>query len=806
MKKTLLLFIFFSSLITHIFSQNTKITISGSVKESGSGELLPGVSVYVQGQKMGTQTNNYGFYSLTVNTNEKITLVFSFVGYLQNVKEITSLKSQTINIELPPENRQLDEVKVLASSPQQQKLSETAQMSQVSIPVQQIKEIPAFMGEKDVLKVLQLMPGVQKGSEGNVGIYVRGGGADQNLLILDDAPVYNAYHLFGFFSVFNGDALKSVELTKGGFPARYGGRLSSVIEMQMKDGNKEKMQVEGGIGLIASRLVVQGPISKNHRSSFLVSGRRTYVDIPAALFIPTQNAGSTYYFYDLNAKVNYDFNNTNRLFLSGYFGRDKGVIADVQLNRTNNAGLNWGNATGTMRWNHIFNEKLFSNVSLIHSSYQFETSIENKGSILTSNTSLYNLSYSSSIRDFGAKVDFDFYPNSQHSIKFGVQATAHRFTPSALVVADSSLNTIRESTDIIDAVESGAYMEDTYRPFSNLRINLGLRFTSFTTNTVSYQNPEPRLSVALTLPNNLAVKASYAKMNQYIHLLSNSGVGLPTDLWVPSTSLVKPERSQQVAFGLAKDLPEKGLTLTLEGYYKKMDNIIAYKEGSTFATLSIDGPQGLARSQVNVIPFEDKVTAGQGWAYGSEFLVQKKAGRLTGWVGYTLSWIRHQFDELNFGKEFWAKYDRRHDASIVGIYQLKPRITLSATWVYGTGNAITLPDATYRSGYKIAGVDQAGVAAINYRGEFRELPDYGERNSYRAAPYHRLDASIQFHKKMKRHERTWEFSVYNLYNRRNPYFYDFKSTNNAATGITTKTLAQYSIFTLLPAFSYSFKF
>ena len=806
MKKNLLLFFFFSSLIIQVFSQNTKITLSGSVKEAGSGELLPGVSVYVQGKKMGTQTNNYGFYSLTINTNEKITLVFSFVGYKQNVKEITSLKSQTLNVELTPENRQLDEVRVLADSPQQQKVSETAQMSQVSIPVQQIKEIPAFMGEKDVLKVLQLMPGVQKGSEGNVGIYVRGGGADQNLLILDDAPVYNAYHLFGFFSVFNGDALKSVELTKGGFPARYGGRLSSVIEMQMKDGNKEKMQVEGGVGLIASRLVVQGPISKNHRSSFLVSGRRTYVDIPAALFIPAQNAGSTYYFYDLNAKVNYDFNNTNRLFLSGYFGRDKGVIADVQLNRTNNAGLNWGNATGTMRWNHIFNEKLFSNVSLIHSSYQFETSIENKGSILTTNTSLYNLSYSSSIRDFGAKVDFDFYPNSQHSIKFGLQATAHRFTPSALVVADSSLNTIRESTDIIDAVESGAYVEDTYRPFSNLRINLGLRFTSFATNTVSYQNPEPRLSVALTLPNNLAVKASYAKMNQYIHLLSNSGVGLPTDLWVPSTSLVKPERSQQVAFGLAKDLPEKGLTLTLEGYYKKMDNIIAYKEGSTFATLSIDGPQGLARSQVNVIPFEDKVTAGQGWAYGSEFLVQKKSGRLTGWVGYTLSWIRHQFDELNFGKEFWAKYDRRHDASIVGIYQLKPRITLSATWVYGTGNAITLPDATYRSGYKIAGVDQAGVAAINYRGEFRELPDYGERNSYRAAPYHRLDASIQFHKKMKRHERTWEFSVYNLYNRRNPYFYDFKSTNNPATGITTKTLAQYSIFTLLPAVSYSFKF
>ncbi|MES2518132.1 MAG: TonB-dependent receptor [Bacteroidota bacterium] len=786
-------------------AQNTKFTISGTVKESGSGELLPGVSVYVQGQKIGTQTNNYGFYSLTFPQNTEVVIIFSFVGYKQTIKTFTpSMPKQ--NIELISENRELDEVRVVASTPQQQKVSENVQMSQVSIPVQQIKEIPAFMGEKDVLKVLQLMPGVQKGSEGNVGIYVRGGGADQNLLILDDAPVYNAYHLFGFFSVFNGDALKSVELTKGGFPARYGGRLSSVIEMQMKDGNKEKMQVEGGIGLIASRLVVQGPIAKNHKASFLISGRRTYVDIPAALFIPAQNAGSTYYFYDLNAKVNYDFNNTNRLFLSGYFGRDKGVVSDVQGNRTIRAGLDWGNATGTLRWNHIFNEKLFSNVSFIHSSYQFETSIENQSATIASNTLVYNLNYSSSIRDFGLKADFDYFANAQHSIKFGGQVTAHRFIPSALVVADSSLNTVRESTDIIDATESGVYVEDIYKPFSNLRINLGLRYTSFTSNTASYQNPEPRFSIAWTLPRDIALKASFATMNQYIHLLSNSGAGLPTDLWVPSTGLVKPQRSQQVAIGIAKDLTEKGLTITLEGYYKKMDNIIAYKEGSTFATLSVDGPQGLARSQVNVIPFEEKVTAGQGWAYGSEFLIQKKTGKLTGWVGYTLSWIQNQFDELNFGNKFWAKYDRRHDASIVAIYHLKPNITLSSTWVYGTGNAITLPDATYRSGYKIAGVDQAGVAAINYRGEFRELPDYGARNAFRAAAYHRMDVGVQFHKKMRKHERTWEFSIYNLYNRRNPYFYDFKSVNNPATGITTKTLSQYSIFTFLPSVSYSFKF
>jgi TonB dependent receptor/CarboxypepD_reg-like domain/TonB-dependent Receptor Plug Domain len=805
MKKLLLILSFLLIQYENSLAQTTKFTISGTVKESGSGELLPGVSVYVQGQKIGTQTNNYGFYSLTISQNADVVVVFSFVGYKQTIKTFTATTPKQ-NIELSPETRQLDEVKVFGNSPEQQKVSENVQMSQVSIPVQQIKEIPAFMGEKDVLKVLQLMPGVQKGSEGNVGIYVRGGGADQNLLILDDAPVYNAYHLFGFFSVFNGDALKSVEMTKGGFPARYGGRLSSVIEMQMKDGNKEKLQVEGGIGLISSRLVVQAPITKNRKSSFLISGRRTYADIPATLFIPAQNAGSFYYFYDLNAKVNYDFGNKDRLFLSGYFGRDKGAVADVQGNRTINAGLNWGNATGTFRWNHIFNEKLFSNVSLIHSSYQFSTTIDNKSATISNNTYVYNLNYSSSITDYGVKADFDFFPNSHHSIKFGGQVTAHRFVPNALVVTDAAADTIRESSTLIDATESGVYVEDTYKPVSNLRINLGLRYSSFVSNTANYSNPEPRISIALTLPKDFAIKASYATMNQYIHLLSNSGAGLPTDLWVPSTGTVKPQRSQQIAFGIAKDLTDKGLAITLEGYYKKMDNIISYKEGSTFATLSVDGPQALARSQVNIVPFEDKITAGQGWSKGVELLIQKKSGKLTGWIGYTLSSTEHQFDELNFGNKFYAKYDRRHDASIVAIYHLKPKITLSATWVYGTGNAITLPDATYRSGYKIAGVDQAGVAAINYRGEFRELPDYGERNAFRAAAYHRMDVGIQFHKQMKRHERTWEFSIYNLYNRRNPYFYDFKSQYDQGTGITTKTLAQYSIFTFLPSVSYSFKF
>ncbi|MEA5457952.1 TonB-dependent receptor [Arcicella sp. LKC2W] len=799
-------FIFIAS-FTSKAQSTERFTINGYVREKGSGELLPGVSVYVKNKKIGMQTNNYGFYSLTLNTSEEITIVYSFVGYRSESKTLKIPKKLEMNIELTPDFQELKEVTVRANSPEQQKISENVQMSQVSVPIQQIKEIPALLGEKDVLKVLQLMPGVQKGSEGNSGIYVRGGGADQNLLILDDAPVYNASHLFGFFSVFNGDALKSVELTKGGFPARFGGRLSSVIEMQMKEGNREKLHVEGGIGLISSRLLVESPIGKNKKSSFLISGRRTYIDALVRPFINKDDGDGGYYFYDLNAKVNYDFGQNNKLYLSGYFGKDVFFGIDKQTDGTQNEfGLDWGNQTATLRWNHLYNERLFMNSSFIFSNYQFKIYAIDQ-SIQQNKKVEYELSYLSNIRDVGFKTDFDYLPNPQHSIKFGFSGTFHQFSPSSIVVKDDAIGKYQNNVESIEATESGVYAEDTYKPFDKLKINAGIRLSSFATNKVKYLNPEPRVAMAYSVRNNLAFKASFATMNQYIHLLSNSGASLPTDLWVPSTDKLPAQRSRQFAMGMAKDFNEKNLALTVEGYYKEMDNIVAYKEGSS--SLLQDGPEELAKDKEQGKSWDDQVTSGKGRSYGAEILLQRKVGKLTGWIGYTLSWTKHQFDELNFGKEFWAKNDRRHDLSVVGIYHLSPRTTLSGTWIYGTGNALTVPTAAYTANVHNPGVSPFGIPGstgytYNY---FREYPDYGERNNFRAEAYHRLDIGVQFHKIMKKgHERVWEFSIYNLYNRKNPYFYSFSNTYNNATQATTRNLTRYSLLGIIPSLSYSFKF
>ena len=776
-------------------------TISGFVREAGSQEQLPGVNVYVPGTPYGVVTNTYGFYSLTMPGSDTLRLVYSFVGYEKQEKNLIFAKNTEINTLLTGVN-QLDEITVSARR-QEDYVSRSAQMSTIEVPIEQIKKVPAFFGEKDVLKVLQLMPGVQKGSEGQTGLYVRGGGPDQNLIILDDAVVYNASHLFGFFSIFNSDALRSVELTKGGFPARYGGRLSSVLDMNMKEGSKDKLHGEGGIGLISSRLTLEGPLVKG-KSSFLVSGRRTYIDILAAPLIASQQVSEDvkvkpgYYFYDLNAKVNYDFGQKNKLYLSGYFGRDRFSAQETGSDTESRNGLNWGNATATLRWNHLFGQKLFANTSVIASNFNFGVSSYSNNKALNDGTNdEFSLEYNSRIRDIGIKTDFDYYPVAHHAVKFGVQATFHRFVPSALAIQGSFLNQpIERSVTPINVIEGGIYAEDTWQPFDALKMNVGFRLSSFQTETKTYVRPEPRFSAALRLAQNFSFKASYAQMNQYVHLLSNTGLGLPTDLWVPTTDRVAPQQSQQVAAGFAKDLERPALTLTWEGYYKNMNNILNYKEGSSF--LSLNG------ENANELSWEDNVTAGRGWSYGTEFLIQKKTGRFSGWIGYTLSWTKWQFPELNFGEIFFPRYDRRHDISVVGIYELSKRITLSGTWVYGTGNALTIPLSQYNA-YR----DNATYVRDQLNWTGRSVNEYGPKNTFRAEPYHRLDFAIQFHKQKKRHERTWEFGIYNAYNRRNPFFYDIATEETTDTqGNTTNksVLKRYSLFPFLPSFSYNFKF
>ncbi|MCF0074649.1 TonB-dependent receptor [Dyadobacter sp. CY261] len=806
MRLTFTAFLFLFHIIS--FAQD-RVTISGFVREQGSQEQLPGVNVYINNTPYGAVTNTYGFYSLTVPATDSATVSFSFVGYEKQERRVTLRRDMELNIFLPTIT-QLEEV-VVSARKQEDYVSRTVQMSKVEIPIQQLKKIPAFFGEKDVLRILQLMPGVQKGTEGQTGLYVRGGGPDQNLIVLDDAVVYNANHLFGFFSIFNSDALRSVELTKGGFPARYGGRLSSVLEMNMKEGSKDKLHGEGGIGLISSRLTLEGPISKG-KSSFLISGRRTYIDVLAAPLIARQQRGEDsqvkpgYYFYDLNAKMNYDLGSKDKLYISGYFGRDKFHANEKSSTSETRAGLEWGNATATIRWNHVLNQKLFVNTSFIFSNFKFGVSSYSKE--LNSDGSLddeFSLEYDSRIRDLGVKTDFDFYPSSKHSVRFGGQATFHKFVPSALAIAGTFIdNPIERSVKPVYSLETGLYIEDTWQALDALKINAGIRMSTFQTDVKTYVRPEPRLAAALRLAENLSFKASYARMNQYVHLLSNTGLGLPTDLWVPTTARVAPQQSEQLAVGFAKDLDRPALTITLEGYYKKMSNILNYKEGSSF--LSING------ENANELSWEDNVTSGKGWSYGGEFLVQKKTGRFSGWVGYTLSWTYWKFPELNFGKTFFPRYDRRHDLSVVGIYELGKRVTLSATWVYGTGNALTLPVSSYRAATDnfTTRPNGDGKPVVSWFGP--RVSEYGQKNSYRAEPFHRMDIAVQFRKKKKRHERTWEFGVYNAYNRRNPFFYNIEEdivimpNVTPATPVATYKLKRYSLFPVLPYFSYNFKF
>ncbi|SDE49226.1 Outer membrane receptor proteins, mostly Fe transport [Dyadobacter soli] len=795
-------FLLIALLCIHASACAQRITISGFIKEAKSQEQLPGASVYIAGSPYGVESNTYGFYSLTIPMADSAVVTISCVGYQKQERTIRINGNEQLNVWLVPDN-QLNEVVV--KTHRDDPLS-SVQMSQINVPIQQIRKIPAIFGEKDVLKVLQLMPGVQKGTEGQTGLYVRGGGPDQNLIILDDAVVYNANHLFGFFSVFNSDAIKSVELTKGGFPARYGGRLSSVVEMHMKEGSKDQVHGEGGIGLIASRLTLEGPIRKN-KSSFLISARRTYLDIIAMPFISMRQKGTDekaklgYYFYDLNAKVNFDLGKTDKLYVSSYFGRDKYYERQKNDRGESSAGLNWGNATATLRWNHLFSQRLFMNTSVIASNFRFGVSNYTKEKPgAPASDRAFELKYASSIHDIGWKTDFDFYPSPRHSVKFGGQLTFHRFLPSAMVIEGSfSENPVEQSDPAVSALETGLYIEDTWQPFDILKLNMGLRFTSFKVGKKNYHQPEPRLSTALRLSKNLSLKASYAYMTQYVHLLSNTGLGLPTDLWVPSTDRLAPQRSRQVALGIAKNLQNPALTLTLESYYKNMSNILNYKEGASFLRINGDNARALS--------WQDNITDGKGWSYGAELLLQRKTGRLSGWIGYTLSWTFWKFPELNQGNRFFPRYDRRHDVSLVGIYELNDHITLSSTWVYGTGNAVTLPVATFTGAeeYLYARFDPTDATNDG----FFDLPltEYDGVSNFRGESYHRLDLAIQFRKKKKKYERTWEVAVYNVYNRKNPFFYNMKENFNSDTPATERfVLTKYSLFPVMPSVSYNFKF
>jgi len=778
------------------FSFSQSHTISGFIQDKGSGEKLIGANVYEATSLKGTTTNTYGFYSLTLPEGKQ-TLVGSYVGFQKFILNFDLQKDTAITINLAGV-ADLEEFEVVAS--QSQKIQEETQMSRIDIPIATIQKIPALLGEKDILKALQLLPGVQSGSEGSSGLYVRGGGPDQNLILLDGVPVYNASHLFGFFSVFNTDAINSVELIKGGFPAHYGGRLSSVIDIRMKEGNTNEFHGTGSVGIVASRLTLEGPILKD-KVSFIVSARRTYIDILARPIIKREfkRTGSDgvagYYFYDLNGKVNWKISEKDRIYLSSYFGDDNfyfnvteqyDVSPSQSIKSTLGAGLQWGNATTALRYNRVINKKLFANLTATYSRYNFSVGQSTKEESDPADANFdqdLKFEYNSGIYDWSGRLDFDYIPSPDHYVKFGIGDIYHTFVPGVTVYnAQFGTNDGIDTTfgnNPIYAHEYFAFVEDDFKIGPRFKVNLGLHFSGFKASSNNYTSLQPRVSMRYLITEGLSAKASYAQMQQYIHLLTNATIGLPTDLWVPSTNTVKPEDSKQIAGGLAQTFKDK-YEISVEAYYKTMSNLIDYKEGAGFFSTATG--------------WENQIEFGRGWAYGFEFFLQKKVGKTAGWIGYTLSWTNRQFDNLNFGKAFPYRYDRRHDLSIVWTQEISKVFDFAATWVYGTGNAVSLPIERYLS------------PPPNY---FGEIYNYGDRNSFRMRAYHRLDLGFNWHIMVGKLKSTLSFGAYNAYSRKNPFFLYFRDTYSVdKNGNTTsqKDLIQVSLFPVIPYVSYNFSF
>ncbi|PCI98399.1 MAG: TonB-dependent receptor [Flavobacteriales bacterium] len=784
--KNSLLFLFFSLFILSVSAQQ-KYTVSGYVKDKTNGESSLGATVYIKEILKGTTTNSSGFYSITIEEGE-YTLAISYIGFKTIEQKIILNKNIRLNYEIEPDVITTDELTVIGER-KDGNVDETV-MSTVELDIKKIKSLPAFFGEIDVLKTIQLLPGVQAAGEGNAGFYVRGGGLDQNLILLDGATVYNASHLAGFVSVFNSDAIKDVKLIKGGMPAEYGGRLSSVLDITMNDGNMKKYEAEGGIGIMSSRLTLQGPIKKD-TASFIISYRRFYLgDILQPFISDSSNLkGTNYYFYDLNAKLNWIISEKDRLYLSGYMGED--VMTYVNNKDGFATNIPSGNAIVSLRWNHLFNDKLFSNTTLSYTRYKFELGLE-QGQI--------EFKLFSGIYDWNAKMDFNYLPSILHSVKFGLDYTFHKFVPSNVSIKSDEV--YFNTGDIIKnyANDAAFYLSDDWDINERLRVHVGLRYSLFQhvgpfkryknnqfgspVDTVVYDNfetvklyqgLEPRLTARYTLNNTSSVKASYTQNYQYLHLVNFASVSLPMDVWAPSTDEVKPQFARQYAAGYFKNFKDNKFETSVEVYYKTMDNQVEYKDGAV--------PQDNAGNNV-----DHQFTYGKGWSYGAEFFVKKRFGKVNGWIGYTLSWTNKQFEELNDGNVFPAKYDRRHDASVVLTYNPSKRWVIGAVWVYATGSALTLPEQRY-----------------TIQGQI--VSDYGNRNSFRMDAYHRMDLSLTLKgKEEKKFKSDWVLSIYNVYNRMNPSFIYFATEGSVYDGTLEIQAKQVSFFGILPSISWNFKF
>lgn len=773
--------------ICYIFAQTPKYTISGYVKNSGSGENLIGANVYIKELMKGISTNTYGFYSLTVEKGS-YTFVVSFIGYKDYVQTVELNQNLKINVDL--EENVITTKEVVITAEKQDENTQSTQVGRFEMPVEKMKKLPAFLGEVDVLKTIQLTPGVQSAGEGNTGFYVRGGGPDQNLILLDEAVVYNASHLLGFFSVFNADALKNVELYKAGMPANYGGRLASVLDLSMKDGNMKEYAVNGGIGLISSRLTIEGPIKKE-KSSFIISGRRTYLDVLMRPFLNEDAAfkNGGYYFYDINSKINYTFSDKDRLYLSGYFGRDVFAMNSKGMNMKNT--IDWGNATASLRWNHLYNNKLFSNATLVYSDYKFN---------FGATQNLYDVKLYSGVTDYNAKLDYTWMPSILQTIKFGANYTYHIMMPNNATAKSGDTEFDLGEEVKLYSHEAALYINDEYDFSEWLKINAGLRYSFFEHvgpyekyvlnsigrigDTISYargepikcyNNIEPRFSARIMMKDKSSIKLSYTQNYQYIHLASYASVSLPTDIWVPSTAIVKPQYGTQYSIGYFRNFKKNIFETSFEIYYKHLKNQIEFKEGAL--------PEDNLMNNT-----DNNFTFGTGESYGGELFLKKRTGKITGWIGYTLSWTTRNFPDINLGITYPAKYDRRHDISVVVSYDITERLNASLIWVYATGNAITLPLSRYFIGGNI-------------------VCEYSARNEFRMPAYHRMDFSLTYSgKKTKKFQSSYNLSVYNVYSRMNPYYIYFDTSGDLMEFNLETSAKQVSLFPIIPSLSWNFNF
>jgi hypothetical protein len=786
MQKYFWAFIVLLILSTNVFSQE-KFTLSGNIKDASNGEDLIGVTIFVKELPgVGTVTNVYGFYSLTLPKGN-YTIQYSYVGYKTIEFKADLTKNIKNNIQISSGSTDLNVVEI--SAEREDENVRSTEMSVAKINMKEIENIPVLFGERDILKTIQLLPGVKSGGEGNAGFFVRGGSSDQNLILLDEAPVYNASHLLGFFSVFNSDAIKDLKLYKGGMPAEYGGRLSSVMDIKMKEGNAKKFAATGGIGLIASKLTIEAPIVKD-KGSFIISGRRTYADVFLKLSSDPDQKNTTLYFYDLNLKANYQFNEKNRLFVSGYFGRDNFGFAD-------RFSFNWGNSTATVRWNHLYNDKLFSNTSFIYSNYNYKIDIKAAG-----------FSINSQIQDFTLKQDVDFFWNENNKLKFGGSAIHHTFDPGEISSTGESIGNTKIENRY--SVESALYISNEQKFNELWSATYGIRYSNFTqigpgeiytyndkgevTDTTkytgnnavaSYNGIEPRLAINYILNESSSIKTSYNRMYQYLHLLSNSSGNNPTDTWLPSSNNIKPEIADQVALGFFKNLKNNTYEFSIETYYKAMQNTIDYRTGA----------------EITLNPtVEGELLYGKGRAYGLEVFLKRKKGLLTGWISYTLARTEVQFEKINQGAWYPAKQDRTHDLSIVAMYDLSERVKLSSTFVFYTGNAVTFPTGKY----VIDG------QTINL---------YSARNGSRMPNYHRLDLGLTLEgknyrmvtnpetgnkeKKDRKFQSSWNFSIYNVYARENAYSFTFREKEDNPN---QTEIVRLSLFKIIPSISYNFNF